>query len=372
MSKRSSSPAPNSVRGNAKRPPTPPGGRPSTAAATGGRPLSARAPSATKRPDTPTGKRPLKSPVESGGRSPGPASKSASRSDEPDDESSPSERIRVFLRVREPTDEGPRQVSEASSEAWALDLAGGKEGVTAAIDGVVPPGAREDTMQAEAVDDLVDSVLGAGGAACGAILCYGPGGSGTSAAVFGNSRTGPGLVHRAVDKAGSYGPPAEVAISLIYVETVMDLIAGGSELSFSDGKHGIRLSGCRFEKVRSRASLDELLRAAFSTRERITAGIAQALRQLVHLVVSVRISSAPDAIVHVVELAPPPLVRVSGVAGLAVEDYCSLNTSLKTLERCVAAMAKRKKGGAPFRDSKLTRLLSAALGSDGGKVRCKG
>ena len=32
-----------------------------------------------------------------------------------------------------------------------------------------------------------------------------------------------------------------------------------------------------------------------------------------------------------IDLASPPIAKASGVPGLALDDYCSINTSLKTL-----------------------------------------
>ena len=64
-----------------------------------------------------------------------------------------------------------------------------------------------------------------------------------------------------------------------------------------------------------------------------------------------------------VELASPPIQRASGVSGLALDDYCSVNTSLRTLTKCFTAMGSRKKAATPpLRDSRLTHLLSLALG----------
>ena len=67
---------------------------------------------------------------------------------------------------------------------------------------------------------------------------------------------------------------------------------------------------------------------------------------------------------YLVELAAPPLPRPSGVPGLNVEDFCGLNTSLRTLIASLGAMARKGNSRPPLRDSKLTRILSGALGQD--------
>ena len=69
-------------------------------------------------------------------------------------------------------------------------------------------------------------------------------------------------------------------------------------------------------------------------------------------------------LLHLVELAAPPPPRPSGVGGLNVEDFCSLNGSLRGLQASIGVMARRGASRPPLRDAKLTRLLSGALGAD--------
>ena len=72
-----------------------------------------------------------------------------------------------------------------------------------------------------------------------------------------------------------------------------------------------------------------------------------------------------------VQVAVPPLQRVSGVPGLALDDYCSVATSFKTLSKTLNTMASKKKGTMPpLRESRLTHLLASALGDEGQKVHC--
>ena len=69
-------------------------------------------------------------------------------------------------------------------------------------------------------------------------------------------------------------------------------------------------------------------------------------------------------LLHLVELAAPPPPRPSGIGGLEVEDFCSLNSSLRGLQSSIGVMARRGASRPPLRDAKLTRLLSGALGAD--------
>ena len=48
--------------------------------------------------------------------------------------------------------------------------------------------------------------------------------------------------------------------------------------------------------------------------------------------------SAYGHLLYLVELPDPPLLRVSGVAGLVLDDYCSIGSSLKTLTKVTQAI----------------------------------
>merc|ERR1719181_2367252 len=92
-----------------------------------------------------------------------------------------------------------------------------------------------------------------------------------------------------------------------------------------------------------------------------------------HIITAIRLSTgAPPGsnipqhkLLYMVELAAPPLPRPSGVPGLNVEDFCALNSSLRGLIASLGAMARKGNSRPPLRDSKLTRILSGALGQDG-------
>ena len=64
-------------------------------------------------------------------------------------------------------------------------------------------------------------------------------------------------------------------------------------------------------------------------------------------IVALRLAPSDDSayghLLYVIELPNPPLLRTSGVAGLILDDYCSIGTSFKTLTKCLSAMGSRKK-----------------------------
>ena len=70
---------------------------------------------------------------------------------------------------------------------------------------------------------------------------------------------------------------------------------------------------------------------------------------------------------YLVDLAGSERTKRSGVEGQGFDEACSINQSLTTLGRCIQLLAVSSRGKVraerpPFRESKLTRLLSPALG----------
>jgi len=69
-----------------------------------------------------------------------------------------------------------------------------------------------------------------------------------------------------------------------------------------------------------------------------------------------------NGMLYLVDLAGSERVKKSGVEGAALDEAKAINQSLTTLGRCIEVLASNKKEKPPFRESKLTRLLSNAIG----------
>jgi hypothetical protein len=69
-----------------------------------------------------------------------------------------------------------------------------------------------------------------------------------------------------------------------------------------------------------------------------------------------------NGMLYLVDLAGSERVKKSGVEGAAFDEAKAINQSLTTLGRCIEVLASGKKEKPPFRESKLTRLLSNAIG----------
>jgi hypothetical protein len=70
-----------------------------------------------------------------------------------------------------------------------------------------------------------------------------------------------------------------------------------------------------------------------------------------------------NGMLYLVDLAGSERVKKSGVEGAAFDEAKAINQSLTTLGRCIEVLANpNKKEKPPFREQKLTRLLSNAIG----------
>ena len=62
--------------------------------------------------------------------------------------------------------------------------------------------------------------------------------------------------------------------------------------------------------------------------------------------------------------APDPRLPTQGATGQTLKEANAINTSLLTLGTVISKLAAGDKGHVPYRDSKLTHLLSTSLGGN--------
>jgi hypothetical protein len=71
------------------------------------------------------------------------------------------------------------------------------------------------------------------------------------------------------------------------------------------------------------------------------------------------------ALLTIVDLAGSERLSKTGSEGMRLEEAKTINKSIAALSNCVSALASQKSiNYVPFRDSKLTRLLSESLGGN--------
>ena len=169
----------------------------------------------------------------------------------------------------------------------------------------------------------------------------------------------------------------QLAAVLISCELLLDLIGdnpsdGGLGVMINETQFsGLHLDGCKWVDVTSASQVTNLTstikssRSAILERHSATDSLTHRSNTIIALRYAPTDGTSYGNILYLVELAAPPIAKVSGVSGLSLDDYCSINTSLKTLTKCFTAMGSKKKAATPpLRDSRLTHLLANALGDD--------
>ena len=134
-----------------------------------------------------------------------------------------------------------------------------------------------------------------------------------------------------------------------------------------DPKEGVVLTGAQSTQLTSVEQAVSVIESA--NRNRVTSATAMndaSSRSHSVLVLDVQTRSGARVLrgkLHLVDLAGSERVKKSEVTGQAFDEAIAINNSLTTLGRCVQALAAGPKAGRPpFRETKLTRLLSSAFG----------
>ena len=134
-----------------------------------------------------------------------------------------------------------------------------------------------------------------------------------------------------------------------------------------DPKEGVVLTGAQSTPLTSVQQAVGVIEAA--NRNRVTSATAMNdASSRSHSVLLLDVTTRAGSRIlrgklHLVDLAGSERVKKSEVTGQAFDEAIAINNSLTTLGRCVQALAAGPKGGRPpFRETKLTRLLSGAFG----------
>jgi hypothetical protein len=233
----------------------------------------------------------------------------------------------------------------------------------------------------------------------GTIMAYGQTGSGKTFTVFGsksaiesygyeNHNEG-GIVPRAMQHIFNYIRKnideaqfqVTVAFMQIYMEIITDLInkekpnKGGLQIR-EDPKTGIFVGGLEQISVQNEFEVMQLISdAAKSRNTSATSMNKNSSRSHAVLQVSLEqrwIEEGPPkkrrikkGLLTIVDLAGSERLSKSGSEGLRLNEAKTINKSISALGNCIAALAEGNNiNHVPFRDSKLTRLLTDSLGGN--------
>ena len=300
-------------------------------------------------------------------------------------------RVRVFVRVRPAVRKNELEAAEGDkgstsaihcqgSKLWLLeDASGGGEGTKTekkggtrqfVFDGSLPPDSQQEEVYRLAVEetDVVSAVLEG---INGCVMCYGQTGAGKTHTLGNVNKGSEGVVWRALSQIlGNANGNTTVSLSYvqIYMEQIYDLLDPQANVDLrEDPKEGVVLTGAMSEPLTDIEQAVNVIETA--NRNRVTSATAMNdSSSRSHSVLLLDVTTRAGAKIlkgklHLVDLAGSERVKKSEVQGQAFDEAVAINNSLTTLGRCVQALAAGPKGGKPpFRDTKLTRLLSSAFG----------
>lgn len=204
-------------------------------------------------------------------------------------------------------------------------------------------------------------------------VCYGQTGSGKTHTMFG-SEGQPGVVHMACEEVitaieqrrerGLVDSRLEISFVEIFGEHVSDLLANGHAVT----THMV-LEGTRAVPLVTAQDLRAAL-AEGDARKRQSATLMNDRSSRAHSLVILRLTqqrfgSEEEVVSDFIfaDLGGSEQIKKSKVTGEQVQEAININLGLLALKKCIEAL-RRKHRHVPFKESKLTTLLSPALGGD--------
>ena len=218
---------------------------------------------------------------------------------------------------------------------------------------------------------IVDSVMQG---YTGCVMCYGQTGAGKSFTLANESAGQEGIMIQAFNHifamaAAERELKYEVSISYqqIYLDTITDLLNPASDVEIrEDPKTGVYVAGAKWAPVITAVEAIKVLQKGNANRAtactKMNSASSRSHAALIVKIVTTGGVRTLNGMLYLVDLAGSERVKKSGVEGAAFDEAKAINQSLTTLGRCIEVLASNKKEKPPFRESKLTRLLSNAIG----------
>jgi hypothetical protein len=257
---------------------------------------------------------------------------------------------------------------------------------------VFPPSTTNAGLYEETSKSMVDTLFG--GYNC-TVMAYGQTGSGKSFTMMGYYEKDwkqRGIIPRILEdifnrvstrKKEGWSSKIQISNVQIYMEKVLDLLQPRSEelnpekepslnvrqRVSHDGSEEIYVQGALWKKVKT--SRDALVWLEEGNRNRVvnstdmnsvssrSHSVFMLCLDQMNLETGDRLCSS----IYLVDLAGSETVRRTGAQGLTLQQASHVNKSLSTLSNVISSLAN-KRHHVPYRDSKLTRLLTHALGGN--------
>lgn len=315
------------------------------------------------------------------------------------------ETVKVLVRVR-PVSQNTNNSSsiiQISPDNKSISIDTSHRQIQCRYDHIFGPKSSQSEVYSHVQDVVAPFLRGYNGT----IFAYGQTGSGKSHSMFGvdgNIRIQPGIVPRCIRDV-FHGLDVDVDVSVsekdssrriltstvyvsflqVYNEQVFDMFDKGMiPLNIREKEGGIvvsRLIQCRAHNVEECISLIEVglkNRAIRETTMNHASSRSHSILQIVlkqDIVLQNNERKRVCSKLNLVDLAGSERWGGSGMGNEQISELTNINSSLYTLGRCIAALAKNSrerdamvspsaKVHVPYRDSKLTRLLQDSLGGN--------
>mmetsp|Transcript_66381 Transcript_66381/g.126466 ORF Transcript_66381/g.126466 Transcript_66381/m.126466 type:complete len:730 (+) Transcript_66381:76-2265(+) len=284
-------------------------------------------------------------------------------------------RVRVYARVR-PALAKQRSCVQTEEPARAVRVCDGSSAQEFIFDGVFPQTARQEQVFSQVGLPVVRECLKGFN---GSILAYGQTGSGKTHSLLhqGGSAEESGLLPRVVnqifdhisqDPASVY--EVEAAAVQVYNEQVDDLLHPHHK---SGNGHNLHVESCgdvpglTWLPCRKAGELSRIFSRARTNLVYAETKMNKASSRS-HAVFQIKITKHGQSDVtfsrlSIVDLAGSERVKKSGVDGVQFKEATAINKSLLAFGNVVSALMTKKRH-VPFRDSKLTHILSPCIGNN--------
>jgi len=208
----------------------------------------------------------------------------------------------------------------------------------------------------------------------GCVMCYGQTGAGKTFTLANEKPGQEGVMIQAfnyvfetLQQERELKYEVYLAYQQIYLDGISDLLQPNAPVELrEDPKEGVYVSGAKWQPCSTTEEAIATLRTGNSNRATAATKMnADSSRSHAVLMLKVKVTGGVrtlNGMLYLVDLAGSERVKKSGVEGAAFDEAKAINQSLTTLGRCIEVLASNKKEKPPFRESKLTRLLSNAIG----------
>ena len=234
------------------------------------------------------------------------------------------------------------------------------------FDKIFAPNLDQERVYSFTMEPLVQAIMDGYNAT---VLAYGQTGSGKTHTILGEGDGDlEGLTGRAVRNIISDTRVSEVRLSVVqvYQDTISDLLSQtpGESLTVRNSYEGVKVDCLTETKITNVKEFKKLLNYALKKRA-VGGTLMNEVSSRSHMIIIVIVRTGNGlAKLNLVDLAGSERLQDSQAKGQRLQETCSINSSLFALVAVVESLSSGKTF-VPYRNSKLTQILSDSIGGRG-------